>query len=709
MIERYLKHRKWTNELKKYLKLPEINKCLIDVFLKMDLTKIYILTDIKNHISYRLLRENLGNSKGIAVVYEKDSDEFRWNQMDGNSLVIADEHHKMQAFQTGTSFLSLFDLYNLLVNRQYYVTEIPRILNSIENGYRSIGIVGNSVYSSRIFSYLQKNANVKVVKIEEEYFSKATNNRAYYYSGVDEIDIIVASDFRVNAQVIDKEENPIPAFFLINLTSLGNSFIGDLTYDIERKIVPYLVQQGVAVVWCQAPNSSIVTSKVQRKIKRDSTIRSVCPKIYSGIRKHELQKEKLGFMYGLGKETRIDCSKGYRECFGNMEHLNYDNGFRRTIGNDSESKKSLWVFGPCLVDPNSRVDDTRTVTSVLKEKIGRGYNVHNRGGSFGGMGLLIRNTRFKKGDIVVIFSSRKDKNNLATCNFDLTESYAKINSLEKHINDNLLHCDSSVIRQIAEDIFTTLKTENLLCYEDHGEDNIPICLGSIKRRVPSINMLEEGGFKQYLLSLQKNKENSDAKKTGAIVMNCNPFTLGHRYLIETAALQVDKLYVFVVEEDKSFFPFKDRYELVKKGTQDLSNVDVIPSGNYIISSQTLAGYFEKDSIGHIYLDATTDLELFAQIADVLNITVRFAGEEPIDAFTRQYNENMRATLESYGIKFVEIKRKEESGQPISASRVRNLLKQKDFEAISEIVPVSTYEYLKERAYLQREKKEIYEI
>ena len=33
---------------------------------------------------------------------------------------------------------------------------------------------------------------------------------------------------------------------------------------------------------------------------------------------------------------------------------------------------------------------------------------------------------------------------------------------------------------------------------------------------------------------------------GAIVMNCNPFTMGHRYLIETAASQVDRLYVFVL-------------------------------------------------------------------------------------------------------------------------------------------------------------------
>ena len=133
--------------------------------------------------------------------------------------------------------------------------------------------------------------------------------------------------------------------------------------------------------------------------------------------------------------------------------------------------------------------------------------------------------------------------------------------------------------------------------------------------------------------------------------------------------------------------------MVKEGTKDIINVCVVPSGRYIASSQTLAGYFERDTIGDIYLDASTDLELFAQVANALNITIRFAGEEPLDIFTRQYNNNMRIILESYGIEFFEIKRREENGKPISASTVRMLLKQKKFDAISEIVPLTTFNYL----------------
>lgn len=51
--------------------------------------------------------------------------------------------------------------------------------------------------------------------------------------------------------------------------------------------------------------------------------------------------------------------------------------------------------------------------------------------------------------------------------------------------------------------------------------------------------------------------------------------MGHRYLIEKAATENDEVVVFVVEEDKSIFPTDVRFELVKKGCEDLKNVIVL--------------------------------------------------------------------------------------------------------------------------------------
>lgn len=194
-------------------------------------------------------------------------------------------------------------------------------------------------------------------------------------------------------------------------------------------------------------------------------------------------------------------------------------------------------------------------------------------------------------------------------------------------------------------------------------------------------------------------QNSITKRpvVGSIVMNCNPFTLGHQYLIEYAASQVDYLYIFVVEEDKSFFLFKDRLELVKKGTAHLANVKVLPSGKFIISSNTFSEYFDKANLKGAQIDTSLDVETFAtQIAPTLDISVRFVGQEPLDPITNQYNMSMKELLPKYGIELCEIPRKEAGNSVISASRVRKYLKENRWDEIKEIVPITTYEFLKEK-------------
>jgi len=200
----------------------------------------------------------------------------------------------------------------------------------------------------------------------------------------------------------------------------------------------------------------------------------------------------------------------------------------------------------------------------------------------------------------------------------------------------------------------------------------------------------------YLNDLKKHKQNFE--NCGAIVMNCNPFTLGHRYLIEYAASEAEHLYIFVVEEDKSEFSFKDRYKLVKQNTSDLKNVTVLPSGKFIISSQTFDAYFGKSSVPEeqaVEQDVSFDLLIFAAaIAPTLNIKTRFVGQEPFDPLTRHYNEEMKKLLPEYGCDVVEIPRLEKDSGAVSASRVRKFLKEGNFEEIRKIVPEATFRYLR---------------
>lgn len=202
-------------------------------------------------------------------------------------------------------------------------------------------------------------------------------------------------------------------------------------------------------------------------------------------------------------------------------------------------------------------------------------------------------------------------------------------------------------------------------------------------------------LRNYLRLLEK--ERVDLENIGAMVMNCNPFTRGHRYLIEQAQKIVDFLYVFVVEEDSSDFSFKDRFEIVKANCADLKNIKVLPSGKYMISSITFAEYFQKEDLQNQQtMIPAMDVRLFGQaIAPTLKITKRFVGEEPLDTVTRQYNETMKEMLPGYGVELVEIPRMElEDGEPINATKVRKLILDGDLKSCEKYLTMQTYLYIR---------------
>lgn len=188
---------------------------------------------------------------------------------------------------------------------------------------------------------------------------------------------------------------------------------------------------------------------------------------------------------------------------------------------------------------------------------------------------------------------------------------------------------------------------------------------------------------------------------GCIVMNCNPFTKGHLALIEFAAARCDLLHIFVVEENRSAFPFDVRIRLVREGTAHLSNVLVHPSGPYMISSATFPTYFLKEGEDAAEIQSALDITLFAsRIAPIFGITKRFVGEEPFDPVSKKYNEAMINILHDYGITFMRIDRvvsTSPSGitEVISASRVRRLLVEQGVtEEVLSLVPDVTADYLK---------------
>lgn len=189
---------------------------------------------------------------------------------------------------------------------------------------------------------------------------------------------------------------------------------------------------------------------------------------------------------------------------------------------------------------------------------------------------------------------------------------------------------------------------------------------------------------------------------GAAVMNCNPFTLGHRHLIKTAAGECRHLYVFVLSEDKSYFSADDRFEMVRLGTQDLPNVTVLPTGPYLISSATFPTYFLKDREHAEEIHCLFDLELFTQyFAPRFSITRRYVGTEELSPITARYNEALKNHLPAKGIEVKEIPRLCQANTPVSASQVRTLLEQGEISGLLQLVPQSTFDYLQAKNLLHR--------
>lgn len=177
---------------------------------------------------------------------------------------------------------------------------------------------------------------------------------------------------------------------------------------------------------------------------------------------------------------------------------------------------------------------------------------------------------------------------------------------------------------------------------------------------------------------------------GVVVMNCNPFTLGHRYLIEQAAKQVERLFVMVVREDCSLFAYAERKAMVEQGVAHLKNVTVIDGSEYAISQATFPTYFLKRLDDAADTQMLLDLDLFRRhIAPALGATVRFVGTEPTDQLTRRYNQLMHEVLADVR----ETARLEKKGNAVSASRVRKAMEQGDMSTIRQLVPPTTLPYI----------------
>lgn len=415
------------------------------------------------------------------------------------------------------------------------------------------------------------------------------------------------------------------------------------------------------------------------------------------------QQEWEAFLGGeadILKKERRSCKPVFmngKAKFPDMEGTYYTirNGHRFTPGGSEDADRRIFMFGPCIAF-GAYCKDGQTIEAYLQSLLRtNGYsdwNVFNRGlfsGEFCYDQMFME--ELSKDDIVIIIGTgswipetveRED-----IFRGDLTEAFMKIPHLADHVLDNISHCDHVVNQKLAEQIYMDICATGLLA--------APKKTGRPKKiQDHYINWSIREYFMDYFQQYRLDKGPDDAK-IGAIVMNCDPFTKGHRHLIERALEVADTLYIFVVEEDKSYFKFEDRFEMVRQGVADLSSVRVVPSGRYIISQETFAQYFEKERVQTVD-SMDYDIYIFGEVvAPYLGIRYRFVGEEPFDKVTRAYNETMKRILPGADIEVIEFPRAlSDDDNVISATMVRKAMQDDDTGTIERLCPESTVRYLR---------------
>lgn len=202
-----------------------------------------------------------------------------------------------------------------------------------------------------------------------------------------------------------------------------------------------------------------------------------------------------------------------------------------------------------------------------------------------------------------------------------------------------------------------------------------------------------GSIEDFCTQLAAQTSDLPQGPRAALVVNCNPFTLGHEAVIAKASRENTSVVVLVVSEDKSLFPFEVRFKLVQQGVANYNNVRVLAGGPYIISSATFPGYFTRGK-DTVMAQTRLDAKIFAQyIAPALGVTSRYVGEEPYSEVTRIYNQALLDVLPQFDIEVNIMPRKQQGTEVISASRVRQLIRSDNWDEIKNMVPKTTYEYL----------------
>lgn len=308
----------------------------------------------------------------------------------------------------------------------------------------------------------------------------------------------------------------------------------------------------------------------------------------------------------------------------------------------------------------------------------------------------IREGIIKKGDVVVFLRDGgiKDHSHLVSTTSMLKHEVTF--DRQSLFFDDMGHLSETGIRRLSDSI-NLIVAQKIVKVHNEAAD-----LSLAEKTIFEINnLLKEKSFEfddsftefqNYLCQFKRKKTD----RCGSILVNCNPITLGHQHLIDTACSNVDHLFLFVIESEKSEFSFEDRFNMVQLNYRDNKKVTVLKGGKFMCSEYIIPEYFNKDNHNGPEHVKGLEFESFCfgrKIAPILNIKDIWLGDEPNCNLTRYYNTFMQHAMPEYGINVNIIERILVDNRPISASSVRKNINEKEYTKVKALVSEKTYAYL----------------
>lgn len=385
-------------------------------------------------------------------------------------------------------------------------------------------------------------------------------------------------------------------------------------------------------------------------------------------------------------------------------NFNIVNGKRFTTDVPSKPSMKVHMFGPCSV-MGLCVSDEMTICSVLQRllnKEGIDVGVYNHGLAYGNdqlndlLGMM--DEPVCQGDWVIWFSAFEKTKELQfkSQGIPVIDVVDCVKGLKDWFLDNPFHCNGQVNTNIADSICSTIRNTS---HSQMGTNRRSIIESmKINLRHDPYAILNSTELSTYEKYLEQFKCESSIKSKGAVVLNANPCTLGHLFLITEALKRVDFLYIFLVEENKGNLPYIDREWMLNESLKYNKRIKVIRGGSVMTSERIFPEYFNRSSKPSRVSLVLTHRCFGQVVGKILGVTYRFFGSEPNDPVTHALNESACDILPGYNIEPVFITRLDINGKSVSARNVRNALREKRYSELAKMVPFPTYKRLLEMTH-----------